>query len=223
MQLSFSCLFMLACGLLSGQLDLHGADFPVRQKVINKAVELLREMPVSYAFGGRQIGSAIECEQCNRCLASAQPDPKQRFAECPICKRCSLDCSHFIHWVFNQSGIKTPYLTTTMMRELAPDVIAKRFQWRSLGRQASRILPGDIVVFAGHVVLVTAVSANRTGYGDLIHATSGREVKGAGHGIQLQTNVRFEGFRGTIQRIFRHQTLDAELQRHLRKHQVRKM
>ena len=198
-------------------------DFPQRKKVIATALDLLRNWPVSYVFGGNRLGSPQECERCNQCLASAKPAPKQRLQDCPACQHCSLDCSHFISLVFNRTGLRAPYLTTTMMRDLAPDVIQSRFGWRYIGREARRVQPGDIIVYAGHVVMVTSVSARSSGVGDVIHATSGREVKGAGHGIQLQSNVKFEGFRGTIQRIFRHNRLDAELQTYLRAHRVRKM
>jgi cell wall-associated NlpC family hydrolase len=176
------------------------------QKVMAQAEEWLAKHAVSYAWGGSQIGSAKECQACNACLDAKSPAPKTQLADCPECRLCSLDCSHFISLVYRDAGYRAPYLTTTMMRSLAPRVLRERYGWVTLGARPERALPGDLLVYDGHVVMVVKVS--RPGHGNVVHVTSGKEVRGPGQGIQKQRRVDFRDFRGPVLRVLRHVDLN---------------
>jgi len=184
------------------------ADLPLRQKVIDTADQWLESYAISYAWGGSQIGDLELCQQCNECIEQKKPEPKKQLAACQICQKCSLDCSHFISLVYRDVGLSAPYLTTTLMRTAKDDELEKRFSWISLGRRIERILPGDLLVYVGHVVMVTGLQA--PGLGDVIHVTAGLQVRGPGQGIQRERSVLFDSFRGPLQRILRHKDLHRE-------------
>lgn len=197
---------------------LHAVELnqlPMRKKLVDSANLWLDQYAISYAWGGANIGAKSQCEACNSCLEKAGPNPKMQLEVCPVCKHCSLDCSHFISSVYQAADLAAPYLTTSMMRSFTKEKLVK-LQWLDLGRRAERALPGDILVYNGHVVLVE--SLQKPGVGSVIHVTSGREVKGPGEGIQRQTNVEFDGFRGRLERVLRHKQLQIEWQAALKAH-----
>lgn len=194
------------------------SELPVRQKVVKTAEQWLENYVISYAWGGSQLGESQTCEQCNQCIAQHQPAPKQQLKTCPVCKSCSLDCSHFISLVYRDVGLRAPYLTTNMMRTLDPKDLESRHSWHALGRRPERALPGDLLVYDGHVVMVVAVQT--PGRGDIIHVTSGRDVRGPGQGIQRERGVFFEGFRGPVVRVLRHQALHEEWVKQLRRNNL---
>lgn len=189
----------------------------LRTTVLNTANELLESSHVSYAYGGSKIGSIEECKSCNRCLQEKKPSPKRRLTECKACQKCSIDCSHFTAEVFKQSGLKAPYLTTSMMQGLSDSTLKSNFHLISIGRRLERALPGDLIVYDGHVVMLLALKPNQSpgkpALADIIHSTSGREVKGAGQGIQRARNVSLTDFKGPIKRILRHVGLANELRK----------
>jgi hypothetical protein len=96
-----------------------------------------------------------------------------------------------------------------MMRELGQDGL-ERYHLRDIGARVQRALPGDLLVYEGHVVLLERRLPQ--GRGDIIHVTSGRDLKGPGLGLQRERNVPLSGFRGPLQRILRHKDLVEELQ-----------
>lgn len=176
-----------------------------RARVLSEANFLLEEYQVSYAYGGDRVGTVQECKQCNSCLDSKQPIPSQRFKQCPECYHCSLDCSHFTQLVFKGAGLNTPYLTTQTMLDLTSLQLLKRYKLIDLGRMSERALPGDLLVYRGHVVLLTAQHGK--GRGDIIHATGGKDIKEPGQGIQRERFIPLDQFRGPLLRILRHLAL----------------
>ncbi|MFW7380970.1 MAG: hypothetical protein ACOH5I_19295 [Oligoflexus sp.] len=204
--------------LMGRALAVDLSSLPKRQKLLETAEQWLETYAISYAWGGSQLGEQEHCEQCNQCIAEQSPAPKQQIKDCPVCQKCSLDCSHFISLVYRDIGLAAPYLTTNMMRSSQSDVLEQRFFWISLDRRIERVLPGDLLVYDGHVVLVTAIQA--PGRGDVIHVTSGKQVRGPGQGIQRERSVWFDGFRGPVKRILRHKELHREGVRQLRQKNV---
>lgn len=189
------------------------AATPLRTSVLREANRILSYSNVSYVYGGSKLSSHDACDNCTACLTVNTPYKDKRFEVCPVCKSCSLDCSHFITLVFKRAGLKTSYLTTLQMRALADSELRKSYGWISLGARETRALPGDLLVYPGHVVMVEKVT--RAGFGDIIHATSGKEVRGPGQGIQRQRSVNFKRYRGPLQRVLRHKELQKELRKNL--------
>ena len=179
-----------------------------REKLLANASHLLDEANVSYAYGGSQFGYGQWCELCNACIRQVKPSAKQQLAKCPICRQCSLDCTHFIHMVFNRSGIKFPYLTSALMADLPPEKLQKLYGFYDVGSDVDAALGGDILVYEGHAVILEKNRHN--GRGDIIHVTSGKDIRIAGQAIQRERFAYLAGFRGTLRRILRHRLLDEQ-------------
>lgn len=186
-----------------------GSVLPLRQRVLGEADRILNLANVSYVWGGQTLGSASSCDACTACLSRKQPHKNKRMDLCPICQQCSLDCSNFISLVFRQAGLRAPYLTTQSMRQETPRKLRENYGWIDLGQRVQRALPGDVLVYPGHAVIVETI--HRPGIGDIIHTTSGREVKGPGQGVQRQTLVSLQDYRGPLQKVLRHEALQKEL------------
>lgn len=174
-------------------------------KVVRAANRLLDLSNLSYVYGGNTLGQAGECEACSKCLETRRPAPKDRLSACPACKSCSLDCSHFTHLVFKMAGFEHPYLPTALMISLSRQTLLDRYKLVDLGKATNLIQTGDLLVYPGHVVMVEAVHGpDRV---DVIHATSGRDLKIPGQGIQRERFATASSFRGPLQRILRHSSL----------------
>jgi len=176
------------------------------EHIASIAREILNSVPISYVYGGSKLGSEAACEACNNCLAKFQPDAKERFSSCPVCLDCSLDCSHFTELVYRSAGLKYPYITTTQMLDLPTQKLLHQHNLRDVGLDPSRFLPGDLLVYRGHVVILEKLHG-KDGRGDIIHATGGRDLKGPGAGIQRERFVPLMSFRGSLLRVLRHVNL----------------
>ncbi len=197
------------CIVLMLLWQVEAFSLPIRNKVLAEADRLLNQANISYVYGGSRVGAAVYCDACTQCLDRHKPEAKERLHRCPVCTKCSLDCSHFISLVYKGAGLKAPYLTTKQMVRKSAFELEKDFFWVDLGRKPRRILPGDILVYPGHVVMVEEVT--RQGIGKVIHSTSGKEVQGPGQGIQRQSLVKFDSYKGPLLRILRHKLLLQEL------------
>jgi hypothetical protein len=179
-----------------------------QQKLRLAGEDMLENLEVSYVYGGSQIGDGKTCEDCNRCLEDNRPAPKERFKVCKACLGCSLDCSHFVQLVFARAGLTFPYLTSAQMLDLSQEALEKKYSLRPVGAAAIReIIPGDLLVYRGHVVIVEKVHGPDSG--DIIHATGGKDIKEPGQGIQRERFARMSTFRGELLRVVRHAKLDA--------------
>ncbi len=184
-------------------------SLPKRQEVLQQAQYFLENWNLSYVYGGGKLGDPSQCERCNACLQEKQPDKSERLSQCPSCRECSLDCSHFTFEVFRKAGFPSRYLTTANMRELSRSDL-QRNHFTDVGDRVQRALPGDLLVYPTHVVLLERRLPQ--GRGDVIHVTSGKDLKGPGLGLQRERHVPLASFRGPLQRILRHNELVAELQ-----------
>lgn len=128
-----------------------------------------------------------------------------KIARCPACAKCSLDCSHFIHQVFNHAGLHLPYLTTGQMLQLSPQRLQKVWHLVTMPHQLRLIRPLDLLVYKGHVVMVETVT--RKGHGTIVHVTAGKDLRGPGVALQRERQVAFAHFRGPLRRILRHRNL----------------
>ena len=189
--------------------SLGGAAAPsasVREKLLANAAQLLDEANISYAYGGNKFGYGQLCELCNACIRQFKPSSRQQLAKCPICRHCSLDCTHFIHTLFQRTGIEFPYLTSSLMADLSSDKLLKLYGFYDAGFDVDAARGGDILVYEGHAVIL---EKNRhQGRGDIIHVTSGRDIRLAGQAIQRERFADLGYFRGPLRRILRHMSLD---------------
>lgn len=119
----------------------------------------------------------------------------------------TLDCSHFVAEVFRRADLPYSYITTRTMLDLDAATLLKKYHLHDLHRDARRIQVGDLGVYQGHVVLVIAI--HKPGSADIIHATSGLEIKGPGQGVQVARQVALDGFRGPLLRALRHRGMLA--------------
>jgi hypothetical protein len=201
----FYLLILLAVGF--SQAD--GAPLPKRQEVLGQAQHMLENWSISYVMGGNKLGDVRECEACNQCLGAKKPDKDSRLRACPTCASCSLDCSHFIYEVFKLAGLPATYLTTALMNNLGADALLKKYSLVDVGNRSQRALPGDLLVYDGHVVMLE--KKHPKGLGDIIHVTSGRDLRGPGLGIQRERLVAIDHYRGPLLRVLRHVDLVREL------------
>ena len=200
--------FLALLGLLSVG-DASAIVLPKRDQVVKKAGDLLDNWSISYVYGGSKLGDPEHCNACNTCLDLKKSTPKSRLIDCPICTKCSLDCSHYTYEVFKQAGLPSTYLTTSLMNSLSPRQLAERYNLIDIGASLNRAMPGDLLVYDGHVVFLE--KKLEQGRGDVIHSTSGRELRGPGNGIQRERRADLAYFRGPILRILRHLDLAKEM------------
>ncbi len=193
-------IFLYASGVLAEALE-H-----LQHRVRAAGDDMLENLEVSYVYGGNKVGDVKTCDQCNQCLETKQPAPKERFKICSVCSGCSLDCSHFVQLVFARAGLSFPYLTSTQMLDLNADVLERRYHLRPVDHvvspTAADVMAGDLLVYRGHVVIVETFHGN--GQADIIHATGGRDIREPGQGIQRERFVTIEHFRGPLLRVLRH-------------------
>lgn len=180
----------------------------LQSQLIQAGDEMLENLEVSYVYGGSKVGSLAQCNTCNQCLESLKPSPKERLVKCKSCSGCSLDCSHFTQLVYARVGLNYPYLTTSQMMSLPAAVLEKTYQLTVVGTDIQNAQPGDLLVYPGHVVMLE--SRIKGGFGDVIHATGGKDIKEPGQGIQRERQAQLGQFRGSLQRILRHRRLEYE-------------
>ena len=178
------------------------------QRVAATVAQMMRNYAITYIYGGKQVYSTAACTACVRCMTGDAD--KSKITRCTTCSKCSLDCSNFIHHVFNQAGLTMPYLTTKQMLQLSPQSLQKTWQLVTMPLQLRLIRPLDLLVYKGHVVMVESVSGK--GRGTVVHVTAGRELRGPGFALQRERQVEFAHFRGPLHRILRHRRLIGAVQ-----------
>ncbi|MGE0172318.1 MAG: hypothetical protein AB7T49_06020 [Oligoflexales bacterium] len=204
-------LLLVASGL--GVIFPPGASFAddLRQKLLANAATMLDQYQVSYVYGGAGVPDEASCHSCFSCLKEKSPSKETLLTACSDCNKCGLDCSHFVHLVFHNSGVDYPYLPTATMIDSDPKHLQKNYNFIDLGRNLDRALPGDLLVYQGHVVFLEKIERERDQYwGDIIHVTSGREVKGPGMALQRKRYADLANFKGALQRILRHKDLTTQ-------------
>jgi cell wall-associated NlpC family hydrolase len=178
---------------------------PNQEKILKAADTLMNEYEISYVYGGHQVGDTGTCQSCNQCLESKTPTPPQRLILCPECQKCSIDCSHFTQLAFANAGFPIPYLPTEAMLELSKTKLNQSYKLVDMGTNDHFAEPGDLLVYKGHVVLLEKNYFD--GHGDIIHATSGSEIRIPGQGIQRKRRTPIANLRGPLLRILRLQML----------------
>jgi hypothetical protein len=174
-------------------------------QLLNTALKHVGFDGVPYVWGGNKIGSPEDCDACSQCIAKyAKRGPTKRHLKCVACQRCGMDCSHFVHKVFKDAGLKFPYASTRSFLKVSskrPDSIpGLRFVSSSL-KDAQ---PGDLLVQKKHVVIL--INKKSDNVGDIIHMS--RTVRnGRIGGIELKRDANLTRFFGGVKRIFRHEKI----------------
>lgn len=171
--------------------------------IVAAAEQLIESANISYAYGGSNVGTVEDCARCNTCIEEKNPKPKKQLEACPECNQCSLDCSNFVTWAFRTAGFKFKYLTTRQMIELPRQTLASKYQLIDLRTDLSQANPGDLLVYPGHVVILSEID-NKTQRGTVLHATGGKDLRGPGMGLQKERLAPLISFRGPLQRILRY-------------------
>lgn len=179
-----------------------------RNKVEFFAKALMNEFDITYTWGGHAVfdrSSCLSCTQClkgNNYLGKVRP---QALNICESCKKCTLDCSHFTWLVYHLAQLPLPYLHTPLMVSLSKEKLYRNYKLLVVDgfKNAQK---GDLLVYKRHVGILLEKRGLRKG--DMIHATSGRSVRGPGQGIQLIYNTDLMHFKGGLKRVLRHKGLD---------------
>lgn len=188
--------------------NVESQSFSYRLEVLKQARDILENSSISYVYGGNRFGTESDCNTCNKCLEEKNPSPRKRFAACASCRRCSLDCSHFAHLVYQRAGLTMPYLDTKTMLRSSDEHLESNYGLEFVGNTPEIAQPGDLLVYRGHVVLLEKNHGDGTG--DIIHATGSRDINGSGQGIQRARFIPLGSFRGPLQRILRHHKMIYE-------------
>lgn len=180
----------------------HGAN-AIRETIVS-VMERYRDLSyVPYIWGGNSIGSESSCKECRACVSS-KPRLKveRRSRACPSCRSCGIDCSHFANRVLRDAGLNYPYLDTKgMTRDSAPE-LRKKFNLVDMGHDPSVALPGDLLLYPKHVVLLLEPKEGGL-TGDVLHVSRAVKRKGMG-GIEVVRDQDLSRFRGKLLRILRH-------------------
>lgn len=183
-----------------------GSVLELQQRLVDTVFDHVRLTHVPYIWGGWSLASKRVCNACRRCVRSENIELKRRAQSCKDCRKCGMDCSHFVHAVFRKAGLPYPYASSREMATQSSEGMAKHFQFVDLGKQIAELQPGDLVVFPRHVAIITRVTGS--GRADLAHIS---RYRGASKyllgGFRHDLDVSITEYRGGFIRILRHERL----------------
>jgi hypothetical protein len=90
------------------------------------------------------------------------------------------------------------------MNRSSPAELRRKFNLVDMGSDARKALPGDLLLFRHHVVMV--VDSDGKGNGDILHVSRAIKRKGMG-GIEVVRGQALGKFRGKLIKILRHGVL----------------
>jgi cell wall-associated NlpC family hydrolase len=161
---------------------------------------------VPYVWGGSKIGSPEDCQACRSCVAEKQVSLTRRMARCAPCRRCGMDCSHFVSRVFSDVGLTYGYASSRELGRQSQAGLIANYGFVDVGTDISLAQPGDVLIYPKHVAML--IQANSTTHGDIIHST---RFRAGDHlslgGIRYDKNINLKKYRGRLIRIIRHYSL----------------
>ena len=163
---------------------------------------------IPYVWGGRRIADTQTCLECRTCLAKEKVRTgKAKSRECTACKKCGVDCSHFVNLVFREAGLPYPYISTKKMRQLSRERL-RRNLLIDIGRNLGNAKAGDLLVHESHVMLL--LRDPERGFGDYVHVN--RPVKkGRIGGVEIVRDADLSKHRGgRLIKILRHIGLEKD-------------
>ncbi len=178
-----------------------------RRDALVKVMEHYGDMTyVPYVWAGGKIGTKSSCLECRACVDS-KPHLKveRRLKSCTACQQCGIDCSHFANRVLTDAGLPYPYIDTRGLTHFSREELRRKYNLVDMGRDTKRALPGDLLLFKHHVVMV--LDSFGDGMGDILHVSRSTKRKGTG-GIEVVRGQSLGKFRGRLVKILRHGSLD---------------
>lgn len=164
---------------------------------------------VPYVWGGSALGNPSECQACRECITKKGRSVRveRRLKACAACKKCGMDCSHFVNRVYKDAGLGYPYASTRELARTSKAKLRERFGLIDVGRDLARAQPGDLLLHPKHIVILLRVRGQRTG--DILHVSRSIETSGRIGGVEVLRNVDLLRFRGRLLKILRHERLDG--------------
>ena len=181
---------------------------PAIVRLMDAAHRLASRTNVPYVFGGRQLGSPNQCQQCSECIREhklAANSTLIRYNRCSACRNCGIDCSNFVNRLFAEAGLRYQFADTRTLNRMKEDTIQEAYGFVNLGRDLSQVRPGDLILEKSHIVLVVDVD-HALGTIDYIHASRGSKRTPVG-GIELRRGSKLEKLGPQVVKILRHQEL----------------
>ncbi len=178
----------------------------LQRRLIQLALEHVELTHVPYVWGGARIGSMDECVACRQCVRRNNIALEERSRLCKECRKCGMDCSHFVHSVYANAGLDYPYASSRELAKQTSPGIFRNYNLVDLGRNLQRLQPGDLVVYPRHIVMVTRVTG--LGRADIVHISRYRQgpERHVG-GFRLDQDVDLDAYRGGFVRVLRHRRL----------------
>ena len=176
----------------------------VRQTLLKVAEEFGEEAQyVPYVWGGNQIGNTKACQACRSCIAKkSRLKVEKRKAVCKPCRQCGIDCSHFVHRVFQDAGLDFPYVNTSRLQRMSSLALLEELGLVDLGKNLDHVMPGDLLLKKKHIVVL--LRAGEDGRGDVLHVSRSTQKMGPGGGIEIARDVNLVDFAGKLVKILRH-------------------
>lgn len=174
----------------------------LRLSILSQAQRYADREEIPYVWGGGSVTESKQaCLACRRCIKVSGTPLKQRRQRCKPCRKCGLDCSHFVQRVYGEVGLDYPYAATSILNKLTPGRLKRRLKLVTLGRNLKLAQPGDLLLYEKHIVLLLKHRGN--GRGDIVHATKMGDKWELG-GVKVDRNVRLKTYRRSLKRVLRH-------------------
>ena len=76
-----------------------------RDRLLRVANDYASKTFVPYVWGGNALGEPDDCDACRACVAKkTKLKVERRAGACSACRKCGIDCSHFISKIYNAAG-----------------------------------------------------------------------------------------------------------------------
>ncbi len=184
---------------------IFGSDVSMEQlRLVRIAKSYAEKKFVPYVWGGGRVGPRKSCYRCSQCIKKYRVDVRDRLSACDECRRCGIDCSHFVNRVYRESGLSYPYATTFELSRLNSKRVLEYYDLFNVGTDISHAQPGDLVLYKRHIIMIVEIHSDLTI--DFVHVTRfGDRYKHGGIRYEKRKNV--ESMRGGLVKILRHRDL----------------
>jgi len=158
---------------------------------------------VPYIWGGGSIGDKDVCLACRSCVLQNKVPLQRRLQSCSACRRCGMDCSHFVYRLYQEAGLNYAYASSWELSRQNGKGLLKHYNLIDIGRDLALAQPGDLLIFRKHIMMLSGViSPSR---GDFVHITRFRpgDASKLG-GFRWDKDKDILNYRGKLVRILRH-------------------
>lgn len=164
---------------------------------------ILNDVPYVWGGGSTQPESPSACQQCKECIETGKYNTRNVFTSCRACQSCGIDCSHLVNQVLRNAGMRTPYGSTEELLSRSVEDLERLYQVIDIPARPAAALPGDLLVFGGHVVLL--LNQHGDGSGTVVHSAAYKKDSTVG-GIAIE-DIDLAKYAGGMRRILRHRIM----------------